>query len=102
MRAVTGLGGSLGIPIVAEGVETPAQVAMLAAENCHYAQGFLFSRPVRADAVPAAAGSIPQCLTPISAHVNIAPSNVYVGWYARRVSLRRRSKYKRIPARRDV
>ena len=46
VRAVTGLGISLGIPVTAEGVETPEQLAILAAENCTEAQGYLFSRPV--------------------------------------------------------
>ena len=46
MRAVTGLGSSLGIPVIAEGVETRAQLAVLAAEGCDYAQGFLYSGPV--------------------------------------------------------
>lgn len=51
VRAVAGLGSSLGIPIIAEGVETRAQVAILAAEKCCYAQGFLFSRPMSASMV---------------------------------------------------
>jgi EAL domain-containing protein (putative c-di-GMP-specific phosphodiesterase class I) len=34
---------------LAEGVEEPAQVAVLQSLGCRYGQGYLFSRPVRAD-----------------------------------------------------
>jgi diguanylate cyclase (GGDEF)-like protein len=46
IRAILGLGRSLGIPVTAEGVETPEQLAHLQAEGCALAQGYLFSRPV--------------------------------------------------------
>jgi diguanylate cyclase (GGDEF)-like protein/PAS domain S-box-containing protein len=45
VRAVTGLGKSLGISIVAEGVETNEQLSLLRTEGCTEVQGFLFSRP---------------------------------------------------------
>jgi EAL domain-containing protein (putative c-di-GMP-specific phosphodiesterase class I) len=45
VRAVTGLGKSLGISIVAEGVETNEQLGLLRTEGCNEVQGFLFSRP---------------------------------------------------------
>jgi predicted signal transduction protein with EAL and GGDEF domain len=45
VRAVTGLGKSLGISIVAEGVETTEQLGLLRTEGCTEMQGFLFSRP---------------------------------------------------------
>ena len=53
VRAVMALCGSLGISVTAEGVETEAQLKWLAAEGRIEAQGYLFSRPVPADAVPA-------------------------------------------------
>jgi EAL domain-containing protein (putative c-di-GMP-specific phosphodiesterase class I) len=34
--------------VVAEGVETEAQLQAVTALGCHYAQGYLFSRPVPA------------------------------------------------------
>jgi diguanylate cyclase (GGDEF)-like protein len=46
IRAILGLGRSLRVPVTAEGVETPAQLAQLRAEGCTEAQGYLFSRPV--------------------------------------------------------
>ena len=45
VRAVTGLGKSLGIVTTAEGVETDAQFDLLRREGCTQAQGYLFSKP---------------------------------------------------------
>jgi diguanylate cyclase (GGDEF)-like protein/PAS domain S-box-containing protein len=51
VRAVVGLGASLGVIITSEGVETPQQLDYLRAEGCEQAQGYLFSRPVPANEV---------------------------------------------------
>jgi diguanylate cyclase (GGDEF)-like protein len=53
VRAVIALCDSLGMRTIAEGVENEAQLAFLKAEGCHEAQGFFFSRPIMAEAVPA-------------------------------------------------
>jgi diguanylate cyclase (GGDEF)-like protein/PAS domain S-box-containing protein len=45
VRAVAGLGRSLGIVTTAEGVETEEQLALLRREGCNQAQGYLFSPP---------------------------------------------------------
>ncbi len=45
VRAVTGLGKSLGIKTTAEGVETSEQLALLRAEGCTQMQGYFFGRP---------------------------------------------------------
>jgi diguanylate cyclase (GGDEF)-like protein len=45
VRAVTGLGKSLGIQTTAEGVETSEQLALLRSEGCTEVQGYLFSPP---------------------------------------------------------
>jgi diguanylate cyclase (GGDEF)-like protein len=51
VRAVTGLGKSLGITTTAEGVETSEQLALLRTEGCTEVQGFLLSQPVSAAAI---------------------------------------------------
>lgn len=48
-RTVVALGMSLGLAVIAEGVETEAQRAFLASNNCYAYQGFLFSRPLPLD-----------------------------------------------------
>jgi diguanylate cyclase (GGDEF)-like protein len=45
VRAVVALGRSLQITVTAEGVETQRQLAMLRAEHCDQAQGFLIGKP---------------------------------------------------------
>jgi len=49
--ALVQLGASLGLDIIAEGVETQAQRTALVALGCPFAQGYLFSRPVAAGAI---------------------------------------------------
>ncbi|MBC15983.1 Diguanylate cyclase/phosphodiesterase with PAS/PAC sensor(S) [Pseudodesulfovibrio profundus] len=46
VRTVFSLGESLGLKIVAEGVETPKQLIFLESEGCRYVQGFLFYKPL--------------------------------------------------------
>jgi len=46
VRAVTGLGKSLGIATTAEGVETTEQLEILRNEGCTEVQGYLFSPPI--------------------------------------------------------
>jgi diguanylate cyclase (GGDEF)-like protein/PAS domain S-box-containing protein len=53
VRAILGLGDSLGLSIVAEGVERPVQATRLQALGCQYAQGYLFGKPLPASALGA-------------------------------------------------
>jgi diguanylate cyclase (GGDEF)-like protein/PAS domain S-box-containing protein len=45
VRAVLGLGRGLGMPVVAEGVETPGELEFLRNESCTEAQGYFLGRP---------------------------------------------------------
>jgi diguanylate cyclase (GGDEF)-like protein len=58
LRAVVGLGRSLGIVTTAEGVETEKQLEILRTEGCTQAQGFLFRRPI-------SAAEVKNLLTPL-------------------------------------
>lgn len=51
IRAIVGMAKSLGLEVVAEGVETPAQLAFLREQGCDEAQGYLISRPVDAQSL---------------------------------------------------
>ena len=45
VRAVLGLGRGLGLPVLAEGVETGAELEFLQSEQCDEVQGYLVGRP---------------------------------------------------------
>ena len=47
VRTVLALGDSLGMPVLAEGIETEAQWQFLAREGCAKGQGYLFAKPVQ-------------------------------------------------------
>ena len=49
VRAVLGLGRGLGLPVLAEGVETDAELQFLRAERCDEVQGYLLGRPAAID-----------------------------------------------------
>jgi diguanylate cyclase len=69
VSALLGLGADLGLSVVAEGVERPEQLAVLRRLRCAAAQGYLLSRPVPAEDVPALltgplAGATPELPRP--------------------------------------
>jgi diguanylate cyclase (GGDEF)-like protein len=53
VRAVVELGRSLGKSVIAEGIETASQLALLRAMGCLQGQGYHLAPPLAADAVPA-------------------------------------------------
>ncbi|WP_040269282.1 putative bifunctional diguanylate cyclase/phosphodiesterase [Pseudomonas rhodesiae] len=48
VRAIIQLGKSLGMQVIAEGVETAEQEAYIIAEGCHEGQGYYYSKPLPA------------------------------------------------------
>lgn len=53
IKAVVGLGTTLGMGVVAEGVETPEQMAALVDSGCTHLQGYLFSKPLQREEIRA-------------------------------------------------
>jgi diguanylate cyclase (GGDEF)-like protein len=53
VRTIVGLGHSLDLEVIAEGVETPSQLAELREMGCDHGQGYLFAPPVEAAAARA-------------------------------------------------
>ncbi|HYG27687.1 MAG TPA: EAL domain-containing protein [Caulobacteraceae bacterium] len=69
VRAVLGLGRSLEIPVVAEGVETSEQLEFLRSENCLEVQGYLIGRPVPPTEISGWTGVAPTPI-PLAANRN--------------------------------
>lgn len=51
IKATIAMAHSLGLKIVADGVETKEQYALLAEEKCDFAQGYLFSKPTSGEEI---------------------------------------------------
>jgi diguanylate cyclase (GGDEF)-like protein len=51
LHDIVGLGNGLGMDVIAEGIESPAQVPLLRSAGCHLGQGYLWSRPISAGQV---------------------------------------------------
>jgi diguanylate cyclase (GGDEF)-like protein/PAS domain S-box-containing protein len=75
VRTIVGLGRTLNLTVVAEGVETREQAEFLRDCGCTAAQGYLFARPLAADEVAAwlcrapvdqaGAAGLPDCPAPV-------------------------------------
>jgi PAS domain S-box-containing protein len=64
VAAIVGLGHSLGLITIAEGVETEEQADMLLCLGCEMGQGWLYGRPVTADKIPGIVAAAPRKLSP--------------------------------------
>ena len=51
VAAVIAMGHALGLTVIAEGVETPEQMAFLREHRCDVCQGYLFSKPITAEEI---------------------------------------------------
>jgi diguanylate cyclase (GGDEF)-like protein/PAS domain S-box-containing protein len=49
VRSIIGLAQNLGIPTIAEGIETTDHTGRLLSKGCHYGQGFLYSPPLEGE-----------------------------------------------------
>ena len=47
LRSVAALGETLNMPVLAEGIENPAQLSIVAREGCSAIQGYLIGKPSR-------------------------------------------------------
>jgi EAL domain-containing protein (putative c-di-GMP-specific phosphodiesterase class I)/GGDEF domain-containing protein len=59
VAAVTALSARLDVTLIAEGIETPAQMETVMRVGCGYGQGYLFARPLDSDALHALLASQP-------------------------------------------
>jgi diguanylate cyclase (GGDEF)-like protein/PAS domain S-box-containing protein len=80
LRAILTLARSLGIEVIAEGVETEAQLGQLLAMGCGLAQGYLFSRPADREAAralladpPPWSSLLPARRPALQEHHNVTP-----------------------------
>lgn len=64
VAAAVGLGHSLGLATIAEGIENTAQAAMLARMGCDSGQGWLYGRPVPPEQVPAIISTRASAVSP--------------------------------------
>ncbi|MGB7087660.1 MAG: bifunctional diguanylate cyclase/phosphodiesterase, partial [Phormidesmis sp.] len=53
VRTIISLGHQLGMDVIAEGIETAAQLRALRYLNCNYGQGYLFAKPLPSEAATA-------------------------------------------------
>jgi EAL domain-containing protein (putative c-di-GMP-specific phosphodiesterase class I) len=70
IQAVSSIGRSLGREVVAEGVETATQHAVLKAAGVHTLQGYLFGKPMVASEFVRLLTPNPSSTTPSLIHTN--------------------------------
>jgi EAL domain-containing protein (putative c-di-GMP-specific phosphodiesterase class I) len=75
VRSLVDLGRSLGLRVVAEGVETPSIVKTLVSYECSDAQGYLFGRPAPADDLSAVLRPSARHAAPTPRQDRLQPAN---------------------------
>jgi diguanylate cyclase (GGDEF)-like protein len=66
LRAITSLANTLGLDVVAEGVERADQVALLQELDCTYGQGYYFAYPQDADSAGSLLEEHPALIVPVA------------------------------------
>ncbi len=74
VRAIIGLGQTLGLGVIAEGVETEQQRQALQRLGCHQFQGYLFARPMALAALQAALQPQPAEQVAVLAAQDVVPT----------------------------
>jgi EAL domain-containing protein (putative c-di-GMP-specific phosphodiesterase class I) len=60
VEAIITIAKGLDLRVVAEGIETAAQLSLLRERGCHHGQGYFFSRPLDFDAVTTLLATAPE------------------------------------------
>lgn len=78
IHAILKLSKSLGIEVVAKGVETPEQFRYLSKNGCRYLQGYLFGKPAQLDE---AVGFENQLVDLLESYFHIGDKDAYIDKY---------------------
>ncbi len=78
IRTLVQLGKQLGLKTLAEGIEQHEQFSQLQEQECDSGQGFMFARPLAADAVEDFLAELPRPAVPIHEPAGVAPGGVEV------------------------
>lgn len=85
IKAIVSLAHTLGMNVVAEGVETSQQLTKLQALNCEFAQGYFFSKPLDSKAAEALLTSQPKWFCPVKIEENnqLTSSMNHINWVSK-------------------
>lgn len=78
VRTICTLANNLGMEVVAEGVETREQLELLRSLKCEYGQGYLFSRPIDAEAATNLVLEDPSYYVSVDALMALDPATALV------------------------